>query len=144
VGIIKVVHIGSSILGVLAFLVAFLVSVLYIQQDFSLRKKELSAGLGRRLPPQVTLHNISGKAIKIGFPLYTIGIVLGAFWFAKDGLGEIAVQNVLAIISWGVYAVLLHGRLTIGWSGRRAAVTTIVGFLGALSVALIYLSRSIA
>jgi ABC-type transport system involved in cytochrome c biogenesis permease subunit len=32
-------------------------------------------------------------------------------------------------MTWFVYAALLHGRLSIGWRGRRAAIFAIIGFL---------------
>jgi ABC-type transport system involved in cytochrome c biogenesis permease subunit len=33
------------------------------------------------------------------------------------------------MIIWFIYAALLHGRLTIGWRGKRAAILSIVGFI---------------
>jgi ABC-type transport system involved in cytochrome c biogenesis permease subunit len=39
-------------------------------------------------------------------------------------------------VIWILYAVLLHGRVTVGWGGRRAATLTIVGF-GVLFVSFI-------
>jgi ABC-type transport system involved in cytochrome c biogenesis permease subunit len=39
-------------------------------------------------------------------------------------------------VIWILYAVLLHGRVTVGWGGRRAAALTIVGF-GVLFVSFI-------
>ena len=33
-----------------------------------------------------------------------------------------------SLITWIIYAVLLHGRLTIGWRGKRAAMLSIIGF----------------
>ena len=32
-------------------------------------------------------------------------------------------------ITWFVYAALLHGRMTVGWRGRKAAIFAIIGFL---------------
>jgi ABC-type transport system involved in cytochrome c biogenesis permease subunit len=139
--VITPVHIGASTLGILAFLVAFVTSALYIIQDHQLRGK-LSLEEGRfRLPPQVTLDRISARAIGIGFPAYTLGIVLGAVWAFQGGLNAITAQYLFALVSWVIYAVIVHGRRTIGWSGRRAAVLTVVGFLAALTVVLIYLTR---
>jgi len=34
-----------------------------------------------------------------------------------------------ALVVWFLYAALLHGRLTIGWRGRRAAIFAILGFI---------------
>ena len=139
--IITPVHIGASTLGILAFLVAFVASVIYILQDHQLRGKVSLDEGGFRLPPQMTLDRVSARAIGIGFPAYTLGIVLGAVWAFQGGLNAITAQYLFALVSWFIYAVIVHGRRTIGWSGRRAAVLTVVGFLAALIVVLIYWTR---
>ncbi len=139
--IVTPVHIGASTLGILAFLVAFITSALYIVQDHQLRSKLSLTGGGFRLPPQVTLDRISARAIGVGFPAYTLGIVLGAVWAFRGGLNAMTAQYLFALVSWVIYAVIVHGRKTIGWSGRRAAVLTVLAFLAALVVVLIYLTR---
>ena len=35
---------------------------------------------------------------------------------------------VFSLIVWGLYVVLLQGRMTAGWRGRRSAQLTIAGF----------------
>ena len=36
---------------------------------------------------------------------------------------------VWAIITWLIYAVVLHTRLLAGWRGKRAAILSIIGFI---------------
>ena len=38
-------------------------------------------------------------------------------------------KEVWSLITWLIYASLLHERLAVGWRGRRAAVMSIIGFL---------------
>ncbi|MCJ7833248.1 MAG: cytochrome c biogenesis protein CcsA, partial [Deltaproteobacteria bacterium] len=38
-------------------------------------------------------------------------------------------KEVWSLITWLLYAALLHGRLVAGWRGRRSAMISIVGFL---------------
>ena len=38
-------------------------------------------------------------------------------------------KEILTLLAWLIYAVLLHERLTVGWRGRRAAWLAILGFL---------------
>lgn len=33
------------------------------------------------------------------------------------------------MITWLFYAALLHGRISMGWRGRRAAIMSIIAFL---------------
>ena len=37
-----------------------------------------------------------------------------------------------SLITWFIYAALVHARLTVGWRGRKAAWLSIVGFLAVL------------
>ena len=37
-----------------------------------------------------------------------------------------------SLITWFLYAALLHQRFTVGWRGRRAAIMAIVGFSAAM------------
>ncbi|MBC7631865.1 cytochrome c biogenesis protein CcsA, partial [Aeromicrobium sp.] len=37
-------------------------------------------------------------------------------------------KEIWALITWIVYAIYLHARVTAGWKGRRAAVIALVGF----------------
>jgi len=140
--VIAPLHIGASLLGIVAFLVAFVASGFYLVQEYQLKRKTLDMSLDRKGISQVALEKVASKAIGIGFPLYTLGIVLGAVWIMRTEFSQIAAQYVLSVASWGIYGVLLYGHVTAGWRGRKAAMWTIIGFLGALSVTLIYLSRS--
>jgi ABC-type transport system involved in cytochrome c biogenesis permease subunit len=67
-----------------------------------------------------------------------MSIVSGVLW-AELSFGRFwswEPRTIWTSIIWLLYAVLLHGRVTVGWGGRRAAALTIVGF-GVLFVAFI-------
>lgn len=138
------VHIAASIGGVLAFLVAFVASVFFVVQDMQLRQKRLDVGWSRGMPAQAKLERVAARAIEVGFPLYTLGIVFGGVWALREGLHRVSEQYVLALVSWLVYGLVIHGRLRIGWRGRKAAAYTMLGFVGSLGVVLIYAVRSAA
>jgi ABC-type transport system involved in cytochrome c biogenesis permease subunit len=59
-----------------------------------------------------------------------VGTILGGIW-ADQSWGRFwgwDPKETWALITWFLYAALLHGRLTIGWRGRRAAIFAIIGF----------------
>ncbi len=144
-GVMSVVtplHIVASILGIVAFFVAFVLSALYVIQDYNLKERKDLSG-SSRIPPQVRLTRMSSKALSWGFPLYTIGILVGAVWAVKGDPPTFSFRYVLAVVSWVVYGVVIQGRRTVGWSGRRSALFTLVGFLGAFTVLLMYMNRSL-
>jgi ABC-type transport system involved in cytochrome c biogenesis permease subunit len=67
----------------------------------------------------------------VGFPFLTFGIISGIIYaqIVRGRFWTWDPKEILAAITWLVYAALLHERLAVGWRGRRAAVMTIVGFL---------------
>ena len=139
VSVITPVHIVSSLCGILAFLGAFVASVMYVAQDYALTTK--SFGSTSKLPPQVSLYRWSSKALTIGFPLYTVGIILGAMWAIQGNPPVFSARYLLAFLSWLVYGLLILGKFTRGWSGRKAAMLTMVGFLCSFTVLAGYFAR---
>lgn len=72
----------------------------------------------------------SYKAISLGFPLLTIGIIAGAVW-ANEAWGAYWTwdpKETWALITWLVFASYLHTRLIKGWSGQGPAILASLGF----------------
>lgn len=124
------VHVTLAFLGNAVFTVAFVVGVMYLLQERMLKSKKFSA-LYYRLPSLDVLDSINYKCLSFGFPLMTMGIISGAVWAnsAWGGYWRWDPKETWALITWFLYAALLHGRLTVGWRGRRAAIFAIIGFL---------------
>lgn len=123
------IHVTLAFSGNAVFTVAFVAGVMYLLQERMLKSKKFS-GLYHRLPSLQTLDSINYKCLTIGFPLMTMGIVSGAIWAnsAWGGYWRWDPKETWALITWFLYAALLHGRLTVGWRGRRAAIFAIIGF----------------
>ena len=70
------------------------------------------------------------RCLALGFPLLTLGIISGSVWaeYAWGSYWNWDPKQTWSLITWLVYAALLHGRLTLGWRGRRAAILSILGF----------------
>jgi cytochrome c-type biogenesis protein CcsB len=123
------IHVTLAFLGNAVFAVAFVAGVMYLMQERMVKSKKFS-GLFFRLPSLETLDSINYHCLTWGFPLMTMGIVSGAVW-ANSALGSYwrwDPKETWALITWFLYAVLLHGRLAIGWRGRRAALWAVIGF----------------
>ncbi|HOZ61444.1 MAG TPA: cytochrome c biogenesis protein CcsA [Smithellaceae bacterium] len=41
-------------------------------------------------------------------------------------------KEIWSLITWLIYAIMLHARFVRGWRGRRMAIMTIVGFVSVL------------
>jgi cytochrome c-type biogenesis protein CcsB len=85
----------------------------------------------RRLTLGETLDNLSYRAIGLGFPLLTIGIIAGGVW-ANEAWGSYwswDPKETWSLITWLVFAAYLHTRITKGWQGRSPAILASVGLV---------------
>lgn len=90
-----------------------------------------------QVPSPEALDELNYRSVAIGFPLLTLGIILGAFW------GHVAwgrywawdPKETWAFISWLIFAFFLHMRIFGGWDGKRIAW---VGLVGAGSIVFTY------
>lgn len=124
------VHIAFAFLGNAAFALAFGAGVMYLIQDRMLKSKRFY-GIYKLLPSLDILDRVNYTCLSVGFPLMTMGIISGAFWanIAWGSYWSWDPKETWALITWFLYAALLHGRLTVGWRGRKAAICAIIGFL---------------
>ena len=123
------VHTLLAFFGYAAFAVSFGASVMYLIQSHFVKKRKLGS-LFQKLPPLDMLDDISYRCLTFGFPLLTFAIIAGAIW-ADSAWGTYwswDPKETWSLITWFVYAALLHGRLTTGWRGRKAAMLSIFGF----------------
>jgi cytochrome c-type biogenesis protein CcsB len=124
------IHIFLAFIGDAAFALACGVGIMYLIQDRNVKSKHLS-GLFRRLPNLQMLDELNYRLISIGFPMLSLAILSGVLW-AESATGlywRWDPKEVWSLISWLLYALVLHLRLTTGWRGKKAAVLSIVGFV---------------
>ncbi len=135
------VHITANLLGDAALTVAFAAAIAYLLQERSLKTKRL-AGSFRRLPPLDVLEAVSTRCVGIAVPLLGIGALTGAMWAMRGGHGwQLTGGQVVGVVTWVLFGVVLLLRLVGGWRGRRAALGTVIGYAGALAVLVSYLVR---
>ncbi|MCM2357803.1 MAG: c-type cytochrome biogenesis protein CcsB [Geobacteraceae bacterium] len=123
------VHSSLAFVSYATFAVAFGAAIMYLIQEHFLKKKRLGA-LYQKLPSLDVLDEINYRCLTFGFPLLTIAIITGAIW-AETAWGTYwswDPKETWSLITWFIYAALLHGRLTTGWRGKKAAILAIVGF----------------
>jgi len=134
------IHIALAFVGTLAFVFAALFSGMYVVRAKQLKSKMKGPSL-KGLPSLVDLDRLSLRSILIGFPFYTVALLLGTAQAVRQGIATITLSYVLASFAWLIYAIVLQARLTAGWRGTRAAVLTICGLLITLTVVMLYSLR---
>jgi cytochrome c-type biogenesis protein CcsB len=83
------------------------------------------------LPTLPQLDVIVYRAVAIGLPLITIGIVTGAMW-AKESWGaywQWDPKETAALASWIVYLCYMHLHTRSAWRGLRTNWVSVGGFL---------------
>jgi ABC-type transport system involved in cytochrome c biogenesis permease subunit len=124
-------HVSLLVLAYGAFALAFLTSIIFLIQERFLKTKRV-IGLFFFLPPLETLERASTRAIAVGFPLLTLGILLGALatWrvagVPPDWWTDPKVP--LTFLTWASYGFILHVRMRGRERGRRPAWLAVAGF----------------
>jgi len=124
------IHVGLASLGNAFFAMTFLFGIMYLIQEHYLKSKKVG-GLYFLLPSLDILDALSYKCLTYGFPLLTLAIITGAIWaeYVWGSYWTWEPRQTWSLITWFLYAALLHGRLTVGWRGRKAAMYAIVAFI---------------
>lgn len=124
------VHLAFAIGADALFAVAGVTSLAYLVQERLLRKKRIGT-LFRNLPPLHVLDEVVHRLIVVGWLLMTFGMVAGAL-FAKQQWGAYwswDPRQTWSLLTWLLFAAILHARLTAGWRGRRAAYLVLLAVL---------------
>jgi len=127
------IHTTFSFTGNAVFLISFFISLVYLAAERGIKKKKFSANAAR-FPSLEALDSINYKCMSYGFLFLTVGIMSGSIW-ANTAWGSYwswDPKETWSLITWILYAILLHNRLTIGWRGRKTAYMMIIGFFSML------------
>ena len=122
-------HVITSFFGYAAFALAFGLSLMYLIKRLDNPEKQ---NMFLNLIPRLSiLDDLTYQMVVIGFLLLALGIITGAVW-AHSAWGSYWTwdpKETWSLITWLVYAALLHARLMRGWRGKRLAIFSIAGFL---------------
>jgi cytochrome c-type biogenesis protein CcsB len=127
------IHASIAILANGFLAMGFCSGIMYLLQEREIKKKRFGLFYSR-LPSLESLDNLNQHCLSIGFPLLTLGIITGSFW-AKQAWGSYwswDPKETWSLITWFLYAALLHQRFVVGWRGKRAAILAIIGFAAVL------------
>ena len=86
------------------------------------------------IPNTAIIDELSYQMVVIGFLMLTLGIITGSVW-ANSAWGSYwswDPKETWSLITWLVYAALLHSRLMRGWKGKKLAILSIIGFISVL------------
>lgn len=128
--LLLVVHIVLAVLGYAALALTFCAGVMYLIQERQLKSKQPGMW-SNRLPSLWVLDELNAKALALGLPLLIQGVITGSVW-AKAMRGSYlswSMTSLPLLLALALYALLLSGRYTLGWQGKKAAFAAVTGFL---------------
>lgn len=126
-----IAHVITCFIGYAAFAVAFGVSLMYLAKKKSPFSEK---SLLHYLPAPGVLDELTHQLIMFGFLFLSAGIITGAVW-ANSAWGRYwgwDPKETWSLITWFMYATLLHARLMRGWRGKKVAYLSIFGFMAVL------------
>ncbi len=126
-----IAHVIACFIGYGAFAVTFGLSIMYL---LKLRDSENQGSLVGRFPTPNILEELAHQMVMFGFLFLSVGIITGAVW-ANSAWGRYwgwDPKETWSLITWLIYATLLHARMVRGWRGKRIAWLSVIGFISVL------------
>ena len=122
-----IAHVVTCFIGYAAFAVSFGISILYIARE---SKQETCGSAHSLLPDLRQLDELNYQMVLFGFLWLSLGIITGSVWadLAWGAYWSWDPKETWSLITWLIYAALLHARNMKGWRGSRVAWLSIIGF----------------
>jgi cytochrome c-type biogenesis protein CcsB len=123
-----IAHVITCFFGYAAFGLSFGLSIMYL-----LKRLDKGEGVNpflKLIPGGKTLDELNYQMVVIGFLMLTLGIITGSVW-AHSAWGSYwswDPKETWSLITWLVYASVLHSRMVRGWTGKKIAILCFVGF----------------
>src|SRR6478752_2279989 len=131
------IHVASLLFAYASFALACVLGVTYVLLFKEIKAKHLGFFYAR-LPSLQVLDKMNGRAVVVGWLFLTCGLVVGIVWATQiagspdpraQAMHTTDPKILIALVCWLIYSFELFARRAIGWSGRRAAYLSAIGFV---------------
>ena len=126
-----IAHVITCFIGYAALALAFCTSIFYLMKN---KNSNAVSGLMSMVPDAEILEALNYQIIVFGFLFLSAGIITGSVW-ANKAWGRYwgwDPKETWSLITWIIYATLLHTKRIRGWEGNRMAYLSILGFIAVL------------
>ena len=127
-------HVTLILLAYASFFTAFGFGLLYLMAEKKIRQKTHTA-YSNFLPSLGASDELGFRCTLLGVLFLTVGVGIGALWtqYIKGVAWQWFDAKVFfTIVTWIIYIVQVGIRQLWGWRGRKAAYSTIIGFIAVL------------
>lgn len=127
-------HVVTCFMGYAGFTFAFGCALIYFMKSGKQSGGESGEGFLNRLPSTDSLDDLINRTTALGFVFLSIGIMTGSVWahYAWGSYWSWDPKETWSLITWLIYAVMLHSRYVRDWRGRRTALMSVIGFASML------------
>jgi cytochrome c-type biogenesis protein CcsB len=135
-----VIHVVVAVLATAFFNIAAGLSIAYLLKSagwLEKPKRKAVQSVKRILelfPPLESLERLAYRFNIIGFILWSFTLIAGAIWAERawHRYWGWDTKEVWTFIIWVIYAGYLHANATRGWTGKRSAWLSLIGFAAIL------------
>ena len=122
-----IAHVVTCFIGYAAFAVSFGISILCIARKST---QEAGGSAHSLFPDPRQLDEFNYQMVLFGFLWLSLGIITGSVWadLAWGAYWSWDPKETWSLVTWLIYAALLHTRTMKGWRGNRVAWLSIIGF----------------
>ncbi len=123
-------HVMTCFMGYAAFAIACGLGCMCFAKSFDRGSGNRSESFLRFLPEGEILDELIYQSTALGFVFLSLGIITGSVWahYAWGSYWSWDPKETWSLITWLIYAAMLHARLVRGWRGKRIALMSIIGF----------------
>ncbi len=127
-------HVMTCFMGYGAFAIAFGLACMHFAKNFTLNATDSQSSLLRFLPSHEGIDELIYHSVALGFVFLSLGIITGSVWahYAWGSYWSWDPKETWSLITWLIYAAMLHSRFVRGWRGTRMALMAIIGFAAVL------------
>ena len=121
-------HVITCFVGYAAFGLSFGLSIMYLIKRLDTQDRNNT--FLKLIPRPVILEDLNYQMVVTGFIMLTLGIITGSVW-AQSAWGSYwswDPKETWSLITWFVYASIIHSRMVKGWRGKRIAILCFIGF----------------
>ncbi len=138
----RIIHVPPLIISYALFIIGSISSAVYLVQlklgkgsesieEESSKKIEIKSDSSYVSTKREFFDEVTYRCVTFGFPLLTIGIINGAIWanHAWGAFWQWDPKETMALVTFFVYAIYIHLRLTSKASKKTLALISLVGLI---------------
>lgn len=125
------IHILLSICAYSLLMIGALQAIMLAIQERLIKAKR-AAIIMNTLPPLQIMEDLLIQMIVIGFFLLSLSLASGMMFINDMFAQHLVHKTILSILAWVIYSILLWGRWSAGWRGKRVIRWALGGFVALL------------